>query len=76
MSPAQLEAELLRLDEEVRARLLARILATYRQQIGDEETQRIWVEEARRRDAAIEAGEEPEIPAEEVFQQIRGSLRG
>jgi hypothetical protein len=76
MSPAQLEAELLRLDEEVRARLLARILATYRQPIGDEETQRIWVEEARRRDAAIEAGEEPEIPAEEVFQQIRGSLRG
>jgi len=71
-----LEAELLKLDEEVRAQLLARMLATHRRHTEDDENLRIWVEEAKRRDAAMDSGEEPEIPATEAIQQIRDSLLG
>ena len=33
-----------------------------------------WAEEAERRAQAMEDGSEPEIPAEEVFEQVRASL--
>jgi predicted ATPase len=37
----------------------------------DDEIARAWLEEADRRDRAMDDGSEPEIPAEEVFARIR-----
>jgi hypothetical protein len=39
--------------------------------LTDKAIARIWAEEAERRDQAMESGEEPGIPAEEVFGRLR-----
>ena len=41
---------------------------------ADEEIARVWAEEAERRDRAMENGEEPGIPAEEVFRRLHGPV--
>jgi|GEM_PF-4721107 len=46
------------------------------QQAEDPEILQAWAKEAQRRDAEMEAGDEPGIPAEDVFQPIRRSLTG
>ena len=37
----------------------------------DDEIAQAWAEEAVRRDEAMERGEEPGIPAEDVFRKLR-----
>lgn len=71
----EIEAEVLRLPEEDRARLVERLLLSFEETAQEEEVARVWAEEAARRDQAMESGEEPGIPADEVFKRLRSSLR-
>ena len=57
-----------------RSELLDRLLLKYEHGlILDDEIARDWTEEAERRDRAMEDGEEPGVPAEEVFRRLRSS---
>jgi putative addiction module component (TIGR02574 family) len=71
----EIETEVLRLPEEDRARLVERLLLSFEETAQEEEIARVWAEEAARRDQAMESGEEPGIPADEVFRRLRSSLR-
>jgi putative addiction module component (TIGR02574 family) len=72
----QIEAEVLRLPEDARAKLMERLLLSFTEEKdSDEEVARAWVEEAERRDQEMSSGKEPGIPAEEVFRKLRSSLR-
>lgn len=71
----EIEAEALRLPEEDRARLFESLLRSFDESTYEEENTRVWAEEAARRDQAMESGEEPGIPAEEVFRRLRSSRR-
>jgi putative addiction module component (TIGR02574 family) len=65
----------LRLPEEARARLVESLLFSFEETAQENEIAQVWAEEAARRDQAMESGEEPGIPAEEVFKRLRSSLR-
>lgn len=69
----EIETEALRLPEEDRARLFESLLLSFDEITHEEENARVWAEEAARRDQAMESGEEPGIPAEEVFKRLRSS---
>jgi putative addiction module component (TIGR02574 family) len=71
----EIEAEALRLPEQDRAQLFSRLLLSFETVSRDEDAASVWAEEAERRDRAMESGEEPGIPAEEVFKKLRASLR-
>ena len=79
MSPRleQIETEILNLPEDDRVRLFGSLLRSFQEQASDHEARiaKVWAEEAERRDQAMESGEELDIPAEEVFQRLRSSLR-
>jgi len=73
----QIEAEVLGLPEESRARRMERLLLSFREERDGDEASiaQAWVEEAERRDQEMDSGREPGIPAEEVFRKLRSSLR-
>jgi putative addiction module component (TIGR02574 family) len=73
MSIEELEAEMLRLDPKGRARLAGRLLESLDDLTPEESTQ-IWVEEAERRAAAVEAGRLSARPAAAVFQDARARV--
>lgn len=76
LSVDEIEAEAMKLPAVDRAELLDRLLFKYeRGLILDDEIARAWTEEAERRDKAMESGEEPGIPSEEVFRRLRSSRR-
>ena len=74
---ATLEAEVLSLPDEPRLELLHRLLQSFYAERPSEEARiaRIWNEEAARRDREMETGEDPGIPAEELFAQLRSPGR-
>jgi hypothetical protein len=74
---ASIEAEVLSLPDEPRLELLQRLLRSFYAERPSEEARiaRIWNEEAARRDREMETGEDPGIPAEELFAQLRSSGR-
>jgi putative addiction module component (TIGR02574 family) len=67
----EIEAEALSLPEDERARLFERLLLSFEEAAPDDEIAQAWAEDAARRDEAMERGEEPGIPAEEVFRKLR-----
>lgn len=69
------EAEALKLPEEDRARLFSSLLLSFEESSQDAEIAQAWAEEAARRDQTMESGEEPGIPAEEVFRRLRSLPR-
>jgi len=73
----QIEDEVLRLPEESRAKLMERLLLSFREEPDSDEESiaQAWVEEAERRDQEMSSGRDPGIPAEEVFRKLRSSLR-
>lgn len=77
MTLDQIESEMLNLPEDDRARLFGSLLRSFEEQAPEQENRiaQIWAEEAERRDRAMDSGEEPGIPAEEVFQRLRSTLR-
>jgi putative addiction module component (TIGR02574 family) len=68
-----LEATVLQLDPKARARLATRLLQSL-EEFSDEELVQVWAEEARRRDANLDADPDTGIPAEQAFREARSHL--
>ena len=66
----ELKEEILRLAPEARA-LLARELLASLEAMSDDEIEKLWVDEAIRRDEELDKGTGKAFPAEEVFKRAR-----
>ena len=76
MKLEELEAEILRLPEESRAKLLARLLGTFEESLGlDQETMEAWQAEAARRDEEMAKEADSGIPADKVIAELRRSQK-
>jgi putative addiction module component (TIGR02574 family) len=69
-----LEAEALKLPAADRAQLAEALLESL-DALTDEEVRRLWIDEARRRDAELDADPSRGRPAEAVFREARARLR-
>lgn len=67
----ELENLLLQLPYQNRARLAERLIASLEEET---EIETAWYDEAERRLAELESGEEEEIPAEEVLASLRSNV--
>jgi hypothetical protein len=74
MTIDELKAEMLRLKPEERAELAAELLVSL-DDLSESEVERMWLEEALRRDEALDNGTARAIPANEVFSSARARLR-
>lgn len=74
MELPDLESEALKLPLSDRARLAEALLESL-EAPSEEETRRLWSEEARRRDAELDADPSLGRPADEVFRDARARLR-
>ncbi len=70
MTIEELKAEALRLTPEERAALASELLESL-DNLSDAEVEKLWVEEAIRRDAELDSGSAQVIPAPEVFASAR-----
>jgi hypothetical protein len=66
-----LEAEVLSLPPEDRARLLERLIASFEPQSG---AQRAWLDLARQRQTAAEAGTVDMIPGDQALARVRARI--
>ena len=73
MSIDEIEAEALKLDPKARARLAGRLLESL-EELSKAENQHVWVEEAQRRDADLDANPAAEIDGDQVFLESRTKL--
>ncbi len=73
MTSDELKAEALRLSPEERAELASELLVSL-DDLSEPEIERLWLEEADRRDAALDNGTARAIPADEVFSSARARL--
>ena len=73
MNPEQLEAEIMKLSLEARARLVERILLSI-DSPSDEENLRLCVLEVERRLKGLREGKAKEVPAVEVFRKERAEI--
>jgi hypothetical protein len=69
-----LRREALLLPAEKRAELAEQLLSSL-DDLSEEESQRLWLEEAAARASAMDRGETRRIPAEEVNRQARALLK-
>lgn len=74
MSIDDIEAEVLKLDLKARARLAKKLLESL-EALSDEENERLWVEEADRRDAVWDSVPGFGRSAREVLRDARAKLR-
>jgi putative addiction module component (TIGR02574 family) len=74
MNISDIEAEALKLDMKSRARLAGKLLNSL-ESLSESEVTQLWIEEARRREAQMDAGPHSGVPAEDVFHEIRASLK-
>lgn len=70
MTVDELRREALRLDHAQRAKLAHDLLESL-DDLSESEIERLWLQEAARRQGAIVAGEIETIPADEVLAQTR-----
>ena len=70
MSIDDIEAEALKLDRKVRARLARKLLESL-ETLSDEENERLWTEEADRRDAEWDRAPGSAKPAADVLRDAR-----
>jgi len=70
MSNEEIEAEALKLEPKARARLAERLLESL-ETLSDKENERLWVEEAERRDAEWQSSR----PAGDVLRDARAKLK-
>ncbi len=73
MNLAELEAEVLKLDSHARAQLAAMLLQSL-ETLSDVENERLWAEEALRRDEELETGAAIPRSAADVFREARARL--
>lgn len=74
MTIDELKAAMLRLNPEERAELASELLVSL-DDLSESEVERVWLEEALRRDAALDNGTAHAIPADEVFSSARARLQ-
>ena len=74
MTVDEMEAQILKLDLRARARLAHALLESL-DALSEEENEKLWVEEAQRRDAAIERGDVAERQFEDVLREARERLK-
>ena len=67
-----LEAEVLSLPPEDRARLLERLIASFEPQSP---AQRAWLQVAQRRQAEVKAGVVAMVPGDEALARVRARIR-
>jgi putative addiction module component (TIGR02574 family) len=68
----ELEAEVLRLPPDARARLLERLIASFEPPSA---SQRAWLHEAQRRQAEVDAGAVALVSGDEALARVRARLR-
>lgn len=73
MTLPDIESEALKLSRSERARL-AQALIESLDDVSEDENERLWVEEAQRRDRELDQGSHRERPAAEVFRQTRARI--
>ena len=73
MNDEQLDAEIMKLDLDARARLAEKLILSL-DVPSDEENLHLWVVEAERRLRDLREGRAKEIPAEEVFRRARQAI--
>lgn len=74
MTIEELKREALRLDPETRAELAHALLSSL-DTLSDAEIERLWIDEAARRDAELDSGAASSSPAQDVLARAR-SRRG
>ena len=74
MSIEDIEAEALKLDPRARARLAEKLLESL-ETLSDEENERLWAEEAERRDADWDASPGMARSAADALREARAKLR-
>jgi hypothetical protein len=74
MSLEDLKTEAMKLSPEARAKLAQALLASL-ENLSEAEIERLWVEEAMRRDEEIDSGTVSLRSAEEVLKDARSRLR-
>jgi hypothetical protein len=73
MTTEQVENEALKLNPEARAELAEKLLKSL-EDLPEEEIERLWAEEAVRRDAELDAGTASMRDAEDVFRDARARI--
>ena len=74
MSIDEIEAEALKLDPQARARLAKKLLESL-ETLSDEENERLWAEEADRRDGDWDSAPDHARPAADVLRDARAKLK-
>lgn len=74
MSIEEIEAEALKLDSKARARLAERLLESL-ETLSDQENERLWAEEADRRDTDWDSAQGTARPAADVLRDARARLK-
>lgn len=73
MTTEQVENEALKLDPEARAELAEKLLRSL-EELSDEDIERLWAEEAVRRDAELDSGTASMRDADDVFRDARARI--
>jgi hypothetical protein len=74
MTIDELRAVALQLNLEERAELASDLLGSL-DDLSEPEIERLWIEEAMRRDAELDSGTARSIPADQVFADARARLK-
>ena len=73
MTVEELEAEALKLNPSSRAKLATKLLSSL-EDLSDAEIERLWAEEALRRNEELDKGTASARPAEDVIREARARL--
>jgi putative addiction module component (TIGR02574 family) len=73
MNTEQLEAEIMKLSIDARAKLAEKIILSL-DAPSDEENLQLWVSEAERRLKDLREGKAQEVPAADVFKRARAAI--
>ncbi|HEX7093551.1 MAG TPA: addiction module protein [Nitrospiraceae bacterium] len=73
MNDEQLDAEIMKLDLDARARLAEKLILSL-DVPSDKENLHLWIVEAERRLRDLREGRAKEIPAEEMFRRARQAI--
>lgn len=73
-SARELESKALGLPPKERARLAERLISSLDQET-DPEAEQLWLQEAERRLDELESGNVAGVPADQVFEKARSTLR-
>ena len=74
MTIDEIEAEVLKLDPQARARLAKKLLESL-ETLSDQENERLWAEEADRRDPHWDSAPGSTRPAADVLREARAKLK-